>query len=111
VNILWARAFAQSDGEIEIDRFPDRSRAAHRTRPANVCGARSGHHLDRTLNTDGYASYGGDDNVVIGKFAGTAVVKLLPNGGNVELRRLTSNQAQVDREKGFRDGIAVNPRP
>jgi ribose transport system substrate-binding protein len=67
--------------------------------------------LDRTVNTDCYTSFIGGDNVVIGKLAGAAAAKLLPDGGNVvELRGLTSNQAQVDRDKGFRDGIAVNPK-
>jgi ribose transport system substrate-binding protein len=67
--------------------------------------------LDRTVNTDCYTSFIGGDNVVIGKLAGAAAVKLLPDGGNVvELRGLTSNQAQVDRDKGFRDGIAANPK-
>jgi ribose transport system substrate-binding protein len=67
--------------------------------------------LDRTVNTDCFASFIGGDNVVIGKLAGAAAAKLLPQGGNVvELRGLTSNQAQVDRDKGFRDGIAVNPK-
>jgi ribose transport system substrate-binding protein len=60
--------------------------------------------LDRTVNTDCYASFIGGDNVVIGKLAGAAAAKLLPDGGNVvELRGLTSNQARVDRDKGFRD--------
>jgi ribose transport system substrate-binding protein len=67
--------------------------------------------LDRTVNTDCCTSFIGGDNVVIGKLAGAAAVKLLPDGGNVvELRGLTSNQAQVDRDKGFRDGIAANPK-
>jgi hypothetical protein len=67
--------------------------------------------LDRTVNTDCYTSFIGGDNVVIGKLAGAAAVKLLPNGGNVvELRGLTSNQAQVDRDKGFRDGMPPIPK-
>ncbi len=66
--------------------------------------------LDRSVNTDCYTSFIGGDNVLIGKMAGEAAVKLLPNGGNVvELRGILSNQPQIDRDKGFRQGIAANP--
>jgi ribose transport system substrate-binding protein len=67
--------------------------------------------LDRTVNTDCYTSFIGGDNVEIGRKAGEAAVKALPDGGNVvELRGLLSNQPQIDRDKGFRDAIKANPK-
>ena len=67
--------------------------------------------LDRTVNTDCIAAFIGGDNVAIGKAAGDLAVKLLPDGGNVgELRGILSNQPQIDRDKGFRDAIAANPK-
>jgi ribose transport system substrate-binding protein len=66
--------------------------------------------LDRSVNTDCYTSFIGGDNVLIGRMAGQAAAKLLPNGGNVvELRGILSDQPQIDRDKGFREGIASNP--
>jgi ribose transport system substrate-binding protein len=67
--------------------------------------------LDRTVNTKCYTSFIGGDNVLIGRKAGELAAKLLPNGGNVvELRGILSNQPQIDRDKGFRQGIASNPK-
>jgi ribose transport system substrate-binding protein len=63
--------------------------------------------LDRTVNSDCYTSFIGGDNYEIGKLAGDAAVKALPNGGNVaELQGILSDQPQIDRDKGFRDAIA-----
>lgn len=63
--------------------------------------------LDRSVNTDCYTSFIGGDNYQIGKLAGEAAVKALPNGGNVaELQGILSDQPQIDRDKGFRDAIA-----
>jgi ribose transport system substrate-binding protein len=67
--------------------------------------------LDRSVNTDCYSSFIGGDNYEIGKLAGQAAVKDLPNGGNVvELRGIMSDQPQIDRDKGFRDAIKANPK-
>jgi ribose transport system substrate-binding protein len=67
--------------------------------------------LDRSVNTDCYTSFIGGDNVAAGKQAGELAVKLLPNGGNVvELQGILSDQPQIDRDKGFREGIAANPK-
>jgi len=67
--------------------------------------------LDRSVNTSCYTVFIGGDNVLIGKKAGQAAAKLLPNGGNVvELQGILSNQPQIDRDKGFREGIASNPK-
>ncbi|MFT3889349.1 MAG: substrate-binding domain-containing protein [Arachnia sp.] len=67
--------------------------------------------LDRSVNTDCITAFIGGDNVAIGKAAGELAVKLLPDGGNVvELRGITSNQPQIDRDQGFRDAIAANPK-
>jgi len=63
--------------------------------------------LDRSVNTTCYTSFIGGDNVAIGRLAGQAAVKLLPNGGNVvELQGILSDTPQIDRDKGFREGIA-----
>lgn len=67
--------------------------------------------LDRTVNTDCITAFIGGDNVAAGKAAGELAVKLLPDGGDVaELQGILSNQPQIDRDKGFRDAIAVNPK-
>ena len=67
--------------------------------------------LDRTVNTDCYTSFIGGDNVAIGRLAGQQAVKLLPNGGNVvELRGILSVQGSIERDQGFRESIAANPK-
>jgi ribose transport system substrate-binding protein len=67
--------------------------------------------LDRSVNTPCYTSFIGGDNVLIGRKAGQEAAKLLPNGGNVvELRGILSDTPQIDRDKGFREGIASNPK-
>jgi ribose transport system substrate-binding protein len=67
--------------------------------------------LDRSVNTQCYTSFIGGDNVLIGKKAGEAAAKLLPNGGNVvELQGILSDTPQIDRDKGFREGIKSNPK-
>lgn len=63
--------------------------------------------LDRSVNTDCYSSFIGGDNYAIGKLAGEAAVKALPNGGTIaELQGILSDQPQIDRDRGFRDAIA-----
>jgi ribose transport system substrate-binding protein len=67
--------------------------------------------LDRDVKTNCYTSFIGGDNVLIGRKAGEAAAKLLPDGGNVvELRGILSDTPQIDRDKGFREGIASNPK-
>ncbi|MGI8695526.1 MAG: substrate-binding domain-containing protein [Mycobacteriales bacterium] len=67
--------------------------------------------LDRSVNTNCYSSFIGGDNLLAGKNAGELAAKLLPNGGNVvELQGILSDQPQIDRDKGFREGIASNPK-
>jgi len=63
--------------------------------------------LDRTVNTNCETAFIGGDNYTIGKLAGEAAAKALPNGGSVaELQGILSDQPQIDRDRGFRDGIA-----
>jgi ribose transport system substrate-binding protein len=67
--------------------------------------------LDRSVNTDCYTTFIGGDNVLAGKDAGELALKLLPNGGNVvELQGILSDQPQIDRDRGFREAIAANPK-
>lgn len=67
--------------------------------------------LDRTVNTDCYTSFIGGDNYEIGKKAGEAAVKELPNGGNVaELRGLLSTEPQKQRHDGFMEAIKANDK-
>jgi len=67
--------------------------------------------LDRSVNTSCYSAFIGGDNYVAGKKAGELAAKDLPNGGNVvELQGILSDQPQIDRDKGFRDGIKSNPK-
>lgn len=66
--------------------------------------------MDRSVNTDCYKTFIGGDNLQAGKLAGQLAAKLLPNGGTVvELQGILSNQPQIDRDTGFRQGIASNP--
>lgn len=67
--------------------------------------------LDRSVNTDCYSSFIGGDNVEAGRKAGELAVKELPDGGNVVvLQGILSNQPQIDRLKGFEEGIKANPK-
>ena len=67
--------------------------------------------LDRSVNSTCYTTFIGGNNVAIGEDAGKAALKLLPNGGNVvELRGILSDQPQIDRDTGFRQAIAANPK-
>jgi ribose transport system substrate-binding protein len=67
--------------------------------------------LDRSVNTDCYSAFIGGDNYAAGKQAGDLAAKLLPGGGNIgELQGILSDQPQIDRDKGFRDAIAANPK-
>jgi len=67
--------------------------------------------LDRSVNTNCIAAFIGGDNVAAGKAAGELAAQLLPNGGNVvELQGILSDQPQIDRDKGFAEGIASNPK-
>lgn len=67
--------------------------------------------LDRSVNTQCYTSFIGGDNLDIGKKAGQEAARELPDGGNVvELRGIMSDQPQIDRDKGFREGIKTNPK-
>ncbi|MDQ2847378.1 MAG: substrate-binding domain-containing protein [Actinomycetota bacterium] len=67
--------------------------------------------LDRTVNTNCITAFIGGDNVAAGKAAGALAAKLLPSGGDVaELQGILSDQPQIDRDKGFREGIASNPK-
>jgi|SRR5690606_20244428 len=67
--------------------------------------------LDRTVNTDCYSSFIGGDNVEAGRKAGELAAKELPDGGNVVvLQGILSNQPQIDRLKGFEEGIKANPK-
>ncbi|RII14745.1 D-ribose-binding periplasmic protein precursor [Streptomyces sp. YIM 130001] len=58
--------------------------------------------LDRAVKTDCYDAFIGGDNFQIGKKAGEAAIKALPDGGNVaEIRGLLSTDPQKQRHKGF----------
>ncbi|RFU82303.1 hypothetical protein DY218_34095 [Streptomyces triticagri] len=62
--------------------------------------------LDRDVKTDCYDSFIGGDNYQIGKKAGEAAIKALPDGGNVaEIRGLLSTDPQKQRHKGFADAL------
>ncbi|WBB64009.1 substrate-binding domain-containing protein [Streptomyces sp. WMMC500] len=66
--------------------------------------------LDRTVDTECYTSFIGGDNHEIGRKAGEAVVRELPDGGNVaELRGLLSTEPQKQRHDGFMAAIGENP--
>jgi len=68
--------------------------------------------LDRKIDGDTYTQFIGADNVYIGRVCGEYVADvLLPEGGKVcEIKGLEGTSAGVDRDTGFREGIAKNPK-
>jgi len=63
--------------------------------------------LDRAVMGDKYTCFIGADNVKIGKAAGEWLKEKLGGKGTiVELKGLQTSQPGLDRNKGFRDGIA-----
>lgn len=68
--------------------------------------------LDRKIMGDTYTQFIGADNVYIGKVCGEYVADvLLPDGGKVaEIKGLEGTSGGVDRDNGFRQGIAKNPK-
>lgn len=67
--------------------------------------------LDRKIEGDTFTQFIGADNVLMGLEAGKYVAEtLLPNGGKVlEIKGLEGTSGGIDRDKGFREGIAANP--
>ncbi|MGC4897584.1 substrate-binding domain-containing protein [Micromonospora sp. DT31] len=68
--------------------------------------------LDRKVEGEAYTAFVGGDNVAIGKAAGEFyATTLLPDGGKViEIAGLPGSTPAAERAKGFRDGIAGNPK-
>ena len=68
--------------------------------------------LDRNILEESYTQFIGADNVYIGKVCGEYVADvLLPEGGKVaEIKGLEGTSGGVDRDNGFRQGIAKNPK-
>jgi len=68
--------------------------------------------LDRKIEGDSYTQFIGADNVLMGLEAGKYVAEtLLPDGGKVlEIKGLEGTSGGIDRDKGFREGIASNPK-
>ncbi|WP_405113235.1 substrate-binding domain-containing protein [Micromonospora sp. NBC_01405] len=68
--------------------------------------------LDRKVEGEGYTAFIGGDNVAIGRSAGEYYAKtLLPQGGKViEIAGLPGATPAAERAKGFREGIASNPK-
>ena len=66
--------------------------------------------LDRKI--DSYTQFIGADNVDMGRVAGEYVANtLLKDGGKVcEIKGLEGTSGGIDRDKGFREGIASNPK-
>ena len=67
--------------------------------------------LDRKIDGDSYTQFIGADNVDMGRVAGEYVANtLLKDGGKVcEIKGLEGTSGGIDRDKGFREGIASNP--
>ena len=68
--------------------------------------------LDRKIDGDKYTQFIGADNVEMGRVAGEYVADvLLPDGGKVcEIKGLEGTSGGIDRDKGFREGIAKNDK-
>ena len=67
--------------------------------------------LDRKISNDGYTQFIGADNVYIGRVCGEYVADtLLPDGGKIcEIEGLAGTSGGIERDQGFREGIAKNP--
>ena len=67
--------------------------------------------LDRKIDGDTYTQFIGADNVYIGKVCGEYVADvLLPDGGKIcEIEGLAGTSGGIERDQGFREGIAKNP--
>ena len=68
--------------------------------------------LDRKIEGDTYTQFIGADNVLIGRECGKYVATvLLPDGGKIcEIKGLEGTSGGIDRDNGFREGIAENPK-
>lgn len=68
--------------------------------------------IDRKIEGEYYTQYIGCDNVLIGRLAGEwASRRLGEEGGNVvEIMGTIGTSAQIERHKGFLEGIAGNPK-
>ena len=68
--------------------------------------------LDRKIDGDTYTQFIGADNVYIGKVCGEYVADvLLPDGGKIcEIEGLAGTSGGIERDLGFREGIAKNPK-
>lgn len=68
--------------------------------------------LDRKIDGDTYTQFIGADNVDMGRVAGEYVANtLLKDGGKVcEIKGLEGTSGGIDRDNGFREGIASNPK-
>ncbi len=68
--------------------------------------------LDRKIEGDTYTQFIGADNVLIGRECGKYVAEvLLPDGGKIcEIKGLEGTSGGIDRDNGFREGIAGNPK-
>ncbi|MEU4780260.1 substrate-binding domain-containing protein [Micromonospora sp. NPDC023633] len=68
--------------------------------------------LDRKVEGEAYTAFIGGDNVAIGRAAGEFYARtLLPDGGKViEIAGLPGSTPAAERAKGFREGIAANPK-
>lgn len=68
--------------------------------------------LDRKISNDGYTQFIGADNVYIGRVCGEYVADtLLPDGGKIcEIEGLAGTSGGIERDQGFREGIAKNPK-
>ncbi|MDI9506487.1 MAG: substrate-binding domain-containing protein [Candidatus Excrementavichristensenella sp.] len=68
--------------------------------------------LDRKIDGDTYTQFIGADNVYIGRVCGEYVADvLLPDGGKIcEIEGLAGTSGGIERDQGFREGIAKNPK-
>lgn len=68
--------------------------------------------LDRKIDGDSYTQFIGADNVLMGREAGKYVAEVLfPDGANIlEVKGLEGTSGGIERDKGFAEGIAANPK-
>ena len=68
--------------------------------------------LDRELASEDYTCFVGCDERAIGKAVGTAIAKLLPDGGAiVELQGAMTTSAAHERHQGFVEALGLRKKP
>ncbi len=67
--------------------------------------------IDRKIPTENYTAFIGADNYEIGKMAGRFIANQFKDKGNIiELKLFMTTSPAIERNRGFHDAIALNPK-